>query len=43
MIAELASSQGIETRKAASIIKKRPEVIEKLEKVWAEMELIEEI
>lgn len=40
MIAEVASSQGIETKNAVSIIKKRPEVIEELEKVWSEMELI---
>lgn len=41
MIAEIAEIQGIEAKKVAGEIKRRPEVIGKLKIVWSEMELID--
>ncbi len=40
MIAEIAELEGIETNNAARIIKRQPKRIKELNRVWAEMELI---
>ena len=40
MIAEVANNLGLDRRNAVSIIKKKPELIEGLKRVWVEMELI---
>ena len=40
MVAEVADNLDLDGRNAVSIIKKRPELIEGLKNVWAEMELI---
>lgn len=43
MIAEVASKLGADAKKAAGIIKRRPEVLGDLEMTWIEIELINSI
>jgi predicted nucleic acid-binding protein len=40
MISEIAEAEGIEANNAAKLIKREPEVIGDLRRVWVEMELI---
>ena len=40
MIAEIAEIEGIEAKNAARLIKREPDIIGELKRVWAEMELI---
>ena len=40
MIADIAEIEGIEARNVAGLIKRRPDVIGELKRLWAEMELI---
>ena len=40
MIAEIAETEGIEANNAAKLIKREPEIIGELRRVWDEMELI---
>ena len=40
MIAEIAETEGTGPNNVAGIIKRRPEIIRELKRIWAEMELI---